>query len=343
MEELLTKLTDMRGISGYEYRINEKIKELFLPYADEVKITNLGSVVAFKKGRTSKMKIMLEAHCDEIGLMISKISDDGFLSFVNVGGVDSRILPAAEVTIHGKKDIKGVVGAKPPHILTDNERKNGIKITDMSIDTGLDYQEVTKLISVGDSVSLSQSVGRLKNDNFSAKTLDDRAGVAAIIEVFKRIGQIDADLYALISVQEEVGLRGAKTGAFEINPDVAIAIDVCHAVTFDNSKNAFEAGEGAVITIGPNIHQRLADKLFEIARKYDIKTKTDVDSGHTGTDAWEIQVTRCGIPTGLISIPLKYMHTSVEAVNLKDLDATVSLLERLLKESDDFTEDWLCY
>jgi len=343
LEKLLTDLTDMRGVSGYEYRINEKIKELFLPYSDDVKINKLGSVIAFKKGKTSKMKIMIEAHCDEIGLMVSKVNKDGFLSFVNIGGVDQRILPASEVIVHGKKDIKGVVCAKPPHVLSDEERKKSIKVSDMYIDIGYDCDEVEELISVGDSISLSQSIGEMKNNNFSAKTLDDRAGVAVILEVFKRIKALDADLYALISVQEEVGLRGGKTGAFEVNPDVAIAIDVCHAITPDNSKNAFKSGEGTVITIGPNIHTKVSDKLFKIAEKYDIKTQTDVDSGCTGTDAWEIQVTRQGIPTGLISLPLKYMHTSVETINLEDFKETVSLIENFLKESDNFSEDWLCF
>lgn len=343
MEKLISLLSDMRGISGYEYRINEKIKEMIAPYCDDVRIDALGSVIAFKKGKKSNTSIMLEAHCDEIGLMISDIDERGFLSFVNVGGVDQRILPSAEVIIHGKKDIKGVIGAKPPHVLSADEAEKSIKIKDMAIDTGLDAEEVKENVSIGDSVTFSQSAGKLLNETYSGKTLDDRAGVAAVIEVFKRVKEIDADLYASISVQEEVGLRGAKATAFEINPDMAIAIDVCHAQTPDNSKNAFEAGSGTVITIGPNIHPKISDKLFEIAKKYEIKTNTDVDSGDTGTDAWAIQIARCGIPTGLLSIPLKYMHTSVETMDMKDFEATVTLLERFVKESDEFGEGWLCF
>ena len=343
MEELISRLSDMRGISGYEYRINEKIKEMFMPYCDEVRIDALGSVIAFKKGKTSKTSIMLEAHCDEIGLMVSDIDERGFLFFVNVGGVDQRILPSSEVVIHGKRDIKGVIGAKPPHVLSAEEAKKSVKIKDMTIDTGLSADEVRSIVSIGDSVTLSQSVGKMLNSVYSGKTLDDRAGVAAILEVFKRVGEIDADLYASVSVQEEVGLRGAKVTSFDIFPDMAIAIDVCHAITPDNSKNAFDAGSGTVITIGPNIHPRIADKLFEISKKYDIKTNTDVDSGDTGTDAWAIQVARSGIPTGLLSIPLKYMHTSVETMDMKDFEATVTLLERFVKESDEFGEGWLCF
>ena len=344
MEKTLTMLSDLRGISGFEYRINEIIKELFTPYCDEVRIDNLGNVIALKKGKTGKHKIMLEAHMDEIGLMVSDIDKNGFIKFINIGGVDNRILPSAEVTIHAKKDIKGVIGAKPPHLQTADEADKSIKIEDMSIDTGLSFDEISELVSIGDSITLSQSAGEMLNKNFSLKTLDDRAGVCAVLEVFKRVSQIDADLFASISTQEEVGLRGAKISAFDIFPDMAIAIDVCHAVTPDNSKNAYDAGSGTVVTVGPNIHPKMSEKLFEIAKKYDIKTNTDVDSGDTGTDAWAIQVTKSGIPTALLSIPLKYMHTSVEMMSFSDFEATVSLIEHFAKESDNFTEGWLvCY
>lgn len=343
MEKFLKELSDLRGISGFEYRINEQIKKLIEPYCDEVRVDSLGNIIALKKGKKSNKKIMLEAHMDEIGLMVSQIEKNGFLKFINIGGVDPRILPASEVTVHAKKDLKGVIGAKPPHLMTSGEGDKSVKITDMTIDTGLSYEEVCELVSVGDSVTLSQSVGKLLNDNISLKTLDDRAGVCAVIEVFKRVGAIDADLYASISTQEEVGLRGARVASFGIFPDMAIAIDVCHAVTPDNSKNAFEAGSGTVVTIGPNIHPKMSEKLFELAKKYDIKTNTDVDDGDTGTDAWAIQVTKTGVPTALLSIPLKYMHTSVETMNMSDFEATIALIEHFVKDSDDFAEDWLCY
>ena len=343
MEKFLKELSDLRGISGFEYRINEQIKKLIEPYCNEVRVDSLGNIIALKKGKKSNKKIMLEAHMDEIGLMVSQIEKNGFLKYINIGGVDPRILPASEVTVHAKKDLKGVIGAKPPHLMTSGEGDKSVKITDMTIDTGLSYEEVCELVSVGDSVTLSQSVGKLLNDNISLKTLDDRAGVCAVIEVFKRVGAIDADLYASISTQEEVGLRGARVASFGIFPDMAIAIDVCHAVTPDNSKNAFEAGSGTVVTIGPNIHPKMSEKLFELAKKYDIKTNTDVDDGDTGTDAWAIQVTKTGVPTALLSIPLKYMHTSVETMNMSDFEATIALIEHFVKDSDDFAEDWLCY
>lgn len=342
LENTIRLLSDLRGISGFEYRISDEIIKILTPYCDEINTDALGNIIALKKGKTGNKKIMLEAHFDEIGLLVSDIDENGFLSFINIGGVDSRILLSAEVIVHGKHNIKGVIGAKPPHLQESGEADKSIKIKDMSIDTGLSFEEVKENILIGTPVTLSQSVGKLLNNNISLKTLDDRAGVAAIIEVFKT-ADIDADLYASISVQEEVGLRGAKVSAFSVMPDFAIAIDVCHAITPDNSKEAFESGSGVVISVGPNIHPKISNKLSEIAKKYDIKTNIEVSSGDTGTDAWAIQVAGYGIPTGLLSIPLKYMHTSVETMNLDDFEALVSLIDKFLKESDEFSEDWLCY
>ena len=343
LENTIRTLSDLRGISGFEYRISDEIVNLFKPYCDDIKQDALGNIIALKKGTTGTKKIMLEAHYDEIGLMVSDIDENGFLSFLNIGGVDTRILPSAEVIVHGKHDIKGVIGAKPPHLQNSDEEDKSIKIKDMSIDTGLPPDEVKKNIIVGTPVTLSQSVGKLLNNNISLRTLDDRAGVAAILEVFKKLDKIDADLYASISVQEEVGLRGAKVSSFSLMPDFAIAIDVCHAITPDNSREAFESGSGVVITVGPNIHPAISQKLSDISKKYDIKTNIEVSNGDTGTDAWAIQVSKTGIPTGLLSIPLKYMHTSVETMNLDDFSGLVSLIEEFLKESDEFSEDWLCY
>lgn len=344
MIELLKKLSDMRGISGFEHRINNQIKKLFLPYSDEVSVDNLGSVISVKKcGIENPKKILIEAHIDEIGLIVRDIDKNGFLTFVNVGGVDPRILPSAEVIIHGKKDIKGVIGAKPPH-LADGREDKATKIKDMAIDTGLTPEEVRENISIGDSITLSQSVGELGKEQISLKTLDDRAGIAVLIEVMKRLDKEDicADVYAVAAVREEVGGYGAMTSAQKIMPDVAIAIDVCHGVTPDNSYSAYEIGSGCIVTCGPNIHPKIFDRLIQIAKKHEIKTEIDVDGGNTGTDAWVMQVVGEGIPTGLLSIPLKYMHTSVETAAISDIEATIKLLTEFIKSFDSNTEGWLC-
>ncbi len=345
MKKLIKELSDLRGISGFEYRISDKIAEYFRPYADDVTVDTLGNVIAVKRcGKENAKKIMIEAHCDEIGLMVRDIDDRGFVTMAMVGGIDARILPSSEVVIHGRKDVPGVIGAKPPHLQEADEAKKASKLTDMAIDTGMNADEVKKYVSVGDSITLAQSVGELGGGQFSGKTLDDRAGVAALITTMKNLMKIktDVDVYAVAAVQEEVGLRGAKTAAYSINPNLAIAVDVCHGITPDNSDNAFETGSGAVISIGPNIHPKLQKRLSETAEKYHVKTELDVDGGDTGTDAWAIQVSRCGVPTALLSIPLKYMHTSVETLSVSDVSAVSELLTYFIQNLDDSLEEWLC-
>lgn len=332
MKKIIKELSDMRGISGFEYRITDKIADMFGEYCDDVKIDALGSVIAVKySGKDNAPKLMIEAHCDEIGLIVTSITDEGYLTFANVGGVDERTLPSTEVVVHGNEDLWGVIGIQPDYLL---ESGKTTKIKNMSIDIGLSADKVKEIVSVGDSITIAQSIGKLGKKQFSGKSLDDRASVAAIISVMKKISELDinVDVYAVAAVQEEVGCRGGKTTAYGINPDMAVAIDVCHGMTPDNSDNAFEIGTGTVLSVGPNLHPKLTDELFNIAKKYDIKVSTDVEGGNTGTDAWEIQTARDGVPTALLSIPLKYMHTSVETLDMRDVKATVKLLTQFIKE-----------
>ena len=341
MKDLIKTLSDMRGISGFEYRIADKIKAMFEPYADSVTIDALGSVIAVKKcGKENAPRLMIEAHCDEIGLMVTDVTDEGFLTIANVGGVDQRTLPSTEVVVHGRRDLWGVIGIKPPHMLEDGKT---VKISDMTVDTGLDARTVKSLVTVGDSVSLAQSVGEM-GVQMSGKSFDDRASVAAILTVMKNIenDDLNIDVYAVAAVQEEVGLRGGKTASYGIDPDMAIAIDVTHGITPDNSERAFEVGEGLTISVGPNIHPKMAKRLFETAEKHNIKANAEVDGGETGTDAWVIQIARDGVPTALLSMPLKYMHTSVETLYISDVEDVARLITEFIRESEADTK-WLSF
>ncbi len=345
MKKLIKKLSDMRGISGFEYRITDEIKKNLELYCDEAYTDNLGSIIAIKRcGKKGAKKVMIEAHCDEIGLMVKDIDERGFITVACVGGVDPRILPSSEVIVHGKRDLKGVVGAKPPHLQAKGEDKKSSKLSDMAVDTGLLADEVKRIVSIGDSITLDQSSGELMSGQFSGKSLDDRASIAAVIEVLKNLAKskIDVDVYAVIAVQEEVGGFGAMTATYEIEPDIAIAIDVCHGITPDNSDDAYEIGKGVVVTCGPNIHPKIYKRLMDTASAHNIKTQVDVDSGNTGTDAWAIQVVKNGIPTGLLSIPLKYMHTSVETLAISDVKSVSELLTFFVENLGDDMEEWLC-
>ena len=340
MQNIIKKLSDLRGASGHEYRINNEIAEMFRPYCDDVRIDALGSVIAEKKcGKENAPKIMLEAHMDEIGLVVTSITEEGYIYFSNLGGVDPRILPSSEVTIHGKEDVYGVVGM-PPSSVFGTEKS--YKLKDMAIDTGLDAKTVKSLISVGDSITLPQSVGELGSGQFSAKTMDDRASVAAILKVMQDIQDCDlnCDIYAVAAVMEEVGCRGGKTTSFGIMPDMAIAIDVTHGITPDNSENAIEVGSGTAMSKGPNIHPKLVERLEKTAIDNEIPYTVEIDGGATGTDAWEIQVSGAGIPVALMSIPLKYMHTSVETLAISDVSDTVKVITEFVKGLEGDTK-WL--
>ncbi|MCR4693297.1 MAG: M20/M25/M40 family metallo-hydrolase [Firmicutes bacterium] len=343
MKDLIKKLSEMRAVSGFEHRINREIQEMLLPYCDEVGIDALGNVIGVKYcGIERAKKLLLEAHIDEIGLMVKNIDENGFITVVNVGGVDTRILPAMEVIIHGKRDIKGVIGAKPPHIMSEGESEKAVKMEDLAIDTGLMAEEVKRLVSVGDSITFFTEAKALADGQLTGKSLDDRASVAALIKVMENLSdkQLTADIYVVLATKEEVGGFGAMTATFSIVPDFAIAIDVCHGITPDNSYDAYEVGDGAIITCGPNIHPAIFERLVNTAKKHNIKFKIDVDGGNTGTDAWQIQVVKEGIPTGLLSIPLKYMHTLVETIKVSDVEAVCDLVTAFADELSE--EEWIC-
>ena len=318
-------LSNLRGVSGHETDVAAQVSELFAPYCDAVHTDALGSVIAVKRSRRPDAgKVMIEAHMDEIGMMVTGIDDNGFLSFTNIGGIDARILPANEVVVHGTQDLFGVIGAKPPHILSAEERTKTLPMDQLYIDTGYAKAEVEQMVRVGDTATFQNRTLRLKNDFISTKSQDDRTSVAILTEILYQLRNTDLpfDLYAVAAVQEEVGLRGSGCAAYQIDPDFAIAIDVCHASTPDASKNTFPAGGGTVISRGPNIHPGLFSAICKVLDEHNIAYAVDVDGGDTGTDAWAIQVARCGIPTALFSLPLRYMHTPVETVSLSDVMTT---------------------
>lgn len=330
MDKLVRKLSDLRGISGFEYRINGVIADEFKKYCDSVTIDSLGSVIAVRRcGKENAPKVMIEAHMDEIGLIATSITDEGFITFANVGGVDERILPSLEVVVHGKEDVDGIIGMPP---VGDGDPDKSHKLKALAVDTGLDAERVKELVRVGDSITFAQSVGRLGEHQFSSKTMDDRASVAAILQVMRDLEgkNLNCDVYAVAAVQEEVGCRGGKTTSFGIEPDMAIAIDVTHGITPDNSENAVELGKGTAMSKGPNIHPKLVERLEKTAVDNGIGYTIEIDGGATGTDAWEIQVSGGGVPTALMSIPLKYMHTSVETLDLRDIDATASVIREFI-------------
>ena len=344
IDENIKTLSNLHGVSGHEHSVAERVKELFLKYCDECSVDAMGNVIGVKKGKTPQGKVMIEAHMDEVGFVVTDIDDKGFLYFSTVGGVDAAIMPAQEVVVHGKSHILGVIGAKPPHILTEEERKKVIEKDKLYIDTGFSAEDVKKLVKVGDTVTMRGKTLFLQNDNISTKAQDDRTSVCAVLDVLRQLKDIELpfDLYAVATVQEEVGLRGAKCAAYSINPDFAIAIDVCHATSPDAKENTFPSGGGTVISKGPNIHPVLVEAVINTMKIKGIDYCLDIDGDDTGTDAAAIQIARSGVPTVLFSLPLKYMHTPVEVVSVKDVQSTANAIAEFLK-SVKKVGDVVCY
>ncbi len=338
MKKELMKLSALGGISGFEYTIAENIKSLLSDFCDEVNVDTMGNVVGiFKCNKENAKKVMIEAHIDGIGLMVKDILDEGFISFVPIGGIDSGILPYSEVIVCGKKDLYGVIAAKSPAVLDDNEQDKKYAIHDLVIDVGMTEEEVRKYVTVGDMITFANGANKLSNKIYSGKYFDDRAGLITLLICLKNLKNtlLEFDVVVLAATSEEVGLRGAKTGTYGINPDCALVVDVCHGKTPDSgSDSTFKLGSGAVISKGPNIHPYLSNLAENVAKKEKIKYSIDVDGGDTGTDAWAVQVTKSGIPTLLLSIPLRYMHTTTETLSYDDVEAIGKLLFYVIKNLD---------
>ena len=338
MKSELMKLSSLGGISGFEYTITEDIKSLLYDFCDETYVDAFSNVVGiFKCNKKNAKKVMIEAHIDGIGLMVKDIEKDGFISFVPIGGIDSGVLPYTEVIVCGKKKLYGVIAAKNSAVQNDDELEKKYPIDELVIDVGMSESDIRKYVTVGDMITFYTGAKKLKNKVFSGKYFDDRAGLITLLLALKKLKNtlLDFDVYILAATSEEVGLRGAKIGAHAIMPDCAIVVDVCHGKTPDSgSESTFELGSGAIISKGPNIHPYLSSLAQAIAEKEKIKFEIDVDGGDTGTDAWAVQVTKSGVPTLLLSIPLRYMHTTIETLSYDDLESIGSLIASLLKNLD---------
>lgn len=334
---LLKRLSEAKGVSGYEDEVRAIVAEEFGRYADEVRTDKMGNVIALKKGQGRGRRIMLASHMDEIGLIVTRI-EEGFLRFTSVGGFDDRVLLGQEVVVHGRRDLPGVIGSRPPHVLSEEEREKIIPKEKLFIDVGLPPEEVERLVRVGDLVTIWRRFTRLGGDFVVGKAFDGRAGVAAIAVCLEALASAEHlwDVYAVATVQEEVGLRGATTSAYGLAPDMAIAIDVGFGRQPGVSEaETIEMGKGPAIAFGPNIHPKLYQALVEVARELEIPYQVEAIPGRSGTDAWAIQVTREGIPTALLSIPLRYMHTSVETLSLGDVERTGRLVAGFIERLDE--------
>ena len=338
--KLLKELCEARGVSSREEAIRAIVVRELKKTCTTIKSDLLGNVIGLKKGKGpagKRRRVMVSAHIDEIGFIVSHVDENGFLRVDPVGGINPKTTLAQRVWVCGKKNLRGIIGSKPPHIMSDEERKQPIKIDSIFIDLGLPGKQVQKLVEIGDPVVFEQSFAEI-GDSVSCKALDDRVGVYVMIEALKKVKNNQADIYAVGSVQEEVGLRGAITSAFGVDPEVGIALDVtlaCDLPGVGKHQQITVLGEGTAIKVKDSSslsNPKLVKKLRAIAKKKKIKYQLEI-LPRGGTDAGAMQRTRGGVAVCTISVPTRYVHSVVEMAHKEDIQASIDLLAEFLSSA----------
>jgi tetrahedral aminopeptidase len=335
LKPFLKNLISLPGLTAHEGPVREAIAEVWRPLVDELTVSRMGSLHGLKRGSAPepRPKILLAAHMDAIGLMVTGISEGGFLRFFRVGGVDPRILPGTPVTVHGKRELPGVIAQPSDRLLPSAMRGKPVKMEYLLVDTGLEEDEVRAQVRVGDLISFATQPTDLTGDTLSGHSLDNRASVVAVTACLEALQRVNHawDVYAVATVQEEETLMGGFTSPYEIRPQIAVAIDVTHAKGPGASDwRTVPMGKGFALAWGPNTHPALFEAFKALADQQDMPYALEVYGGGSGTDAMGMQIVNEGIPTMVISIPLRYMHTPVEVVSYKDVSRTGHLLAQFI-------------
>jgi putative aminopeptidase FrvX len=336
--DFLKSLISTSGLSAHEGPVLDIIRARWTPLLDAVETSRLGSLHGLKsgKGRGRRPSIMLATHMDAIGLMVTSLSE-GLLHFDEIGGIDPRILPGTPVVVHGNRDLPGVVVLPPPHTLPESTRDAAIGLRHLLVDVGLPPNQVKRLVRVGDLISFATSPTDLAGDSLSGHSLDNRASVAALTLCLEELKTTEHtwDVWAVATSQEEETLGGASTSAYTLRPDLAVVVDVTIGKgPGADGWEAFPLGKGPTLGWGANLHPYLYRQFDELARRLEIPVSMEVTPAFSGTDAHAIQVAREGIPTMLLGIPLRYMHTPVELVVVKDIQRVGRLLSAFIAGLD---------
>ncbi|MGB0524442.1 MAG: M42 family metallopeptidase [Flammeovirgaceae bacterium] len=341
--ELLEQVCTVPGTSGYEMRIRDFIIKEIDGLVDSIEIDSLGNVYALRKGDANpeQKKVMVAAHMDEIGFMVSHIDDQGFLRFRPIGGFDPKTLTSMRVVVHGRKDLIGVMGAKPIHLMSAEERNRAVKLEDFTIDLGLPKSEVEKYVAIGDTVTRHQPMLQV-GECINMKSLDNRASVFILIETLRNLKQCPYDFYALFTVQEEVGVRGSQVPAHKVNPDFAIALDVTIAndtpgTPTHEKVTVIGKGTGIKIMDGRTIcDYRMVDFLKSTADRGGIEWQPEI-LPFGGTDATHLQkMGKDGAITGAISTPVRYVHQTIEMMHPNDVRGSIELLTAAIETLDKY-------
>jgi len=340
VKTLLEKLSNAHGISGRERAVMEIVKEEISPYVDDIRVDILGNLIAVKKGE--RPTIMIEAHADEIGLMVKLVEDKGFIRFIRIGGWFDQTLLNQRVIIHSKLGpVFGVIGSKPPHVMKEEERKKPVEAKDMFIDIGCQSRKEVEDLGIvpGTPISQDRTFAPLSGDRVTGKAFDNRAGLVVMIEALKRT-HAKSTIYLVGTVQEEIGLKGAKVIAFDLDPDLALVADVTPPGDhpgIEMMDAPLEMGKGPVVVVadasgrGIMVTTQVLEWLVETANEFNIPIQLESSDGGGTTDGNAIQLTRSGIPTGIISVATRYIHSPVEVLSLSDIEQAAELVARALE------------
>ncbi len=337
--QFLQTLMDTPSPSGFEERIQAVIRERLSTFTADVRTDVHGNVIG-RLNAGALPRVMLAGHCDEIGFLVQHISDEGFLFIQPVGGIDIALMPGRRVYVHNERQrILGVIGKKPVHLMEDEDRKKVPKVYELWVDIGAkNKKEAQRKVEIGDPVTLAEGFARITDDLAVSRSFDDKIGAFVVVETLCRLSRLDgirAEVSAVSTVQEEIGLRGARTSTFGIDPHVGIAVDVGFASDHPGIEKKIvgdvRLGQGPILHKGANINPVVGRLLIQTAKKKRIPFQLTAEPRASGTDANAMQISRSGVAAGLVSIPNRYMHTPVEVVSLKDVENAVRLLVEFLR------------
>lgn len=335
LKKTIIKLSEAYGASGCEDNAANEALNLLKKYSNNAVIKNGNVIADIGEFKDNRLHLLLDAHIDQIGMIVTYITDDGFIKVGNLGGLDRRLLPAQQVVIHGKKDIKGIISSVPPH-LSDKDSEV-LKMDSVSIDTGMKKAQLEKIVSIGDSITFDVKCHELLGTRLTCGALDDRCGIASILYALSLLEnqKLKYNVTVLFSTQEELGERGAKISAYEINPDIAIAVDVSFGYTESETEyKCGHLGKGPMIGISPSLSHEISDALVDTAGTKNIPYQIEVMNGLTSTNADRFSVNRAGSKACTVSIPLRYMHTPVEVIDVEDVELTGKLLAEFIREAE---------
>ena len=340
IKTVLEELCGCTAPSGFEAPAVQVASRLLEPLVDELQVDRMGNLIGVRRcGRPGAKKLLLDAHLDEIGLLVTGVAD-GFLRFRSIGGVDPRMLPGREVWVLTQPSLPGVVTCQPPHLHGGEEESKSIPLSDLRIDVGMSQEQTEAKIPVGTPVVYRGSCFSLGTEQMCGKALDDRSCFVVLLRTMELLAnrKLDVDVYVMGSTREEVSGVGATVGTWSIQPDCCVAVDVTHGRTPDGpADKTFTLGGGPAIGVGPNMTRWMTKRMLEKAQDRNIPYQQEVMSGHTGTNGWEMQISREGVATSVLSLPLKYMHTPIETLSLSDLEQTARLLAAF---TEDLGKEW---